>query len=301
MKKLKPLVFFGNERLATGLDATAVPTLQALLKEGYTIVAVVSNYTAGRSRNARKLEIAEIAKAHNIPLFLPARTMDIKTELMNLKAEAGILVAYGRIIPQSVIDIFPKGIINIHPSLLPKYRGPTPIEQSILDGVAITGVSIMQLTAKMDAGPIYAQAQYRLVRQETKDELAERLLNLGKDMLIDNLPSILDGSLQPQLQEDKRATYSGLITKHDGLVNPSIQTAKEIERTVRAYAGYPKTQLYINNHKVIVTAASPTNKSDPEQLIISCHDATLLRIDVLTAPSGRSMSGADFKRGYIKD
>lgn len=300
MKKLKTLVFFGNERLATGLSSTDAPTLRALINEGYTIAAVVAHFKPGRSRNARKLEIAEIAEAHNIPVLLPHKPSDILQELKDMRADAGILVAYGRIISQEVIDIFPKGIINIHPSLLPKYRGPTPIEQSILDGASITGVSIMRLSAEMDAGPVYSQAQYRLERHETKEELAEHLLNLGKEMLIDDLPSILDGSLEPAPQDDSHATYCPLLTKDDGIVNPSIQTAKEIERNVRAYAGYPKTQLVIADKKIIITNAMTVATKDLGELVIDCHDNTLLQIDELKAPSGRTMSGADFARGYLK-
>lgn len=300
MKKLQKLVFFGNERLATGLNHTDTPTLRALIKEGYQIVAVVANHTPGRSRNARKLEIAEVAEAHNIPLFLPKKTAEIKEELQNLDAEAAVLVAYGKIIPQKIIDLFPKGIVNIHPSLLPKYRGPTPIEQSILDGVTVTGVSLMRLEAKMDAGPLYAQAQYRLERHETKEELATQLLHLGKDMLIDQLPSILDGSAELYPQEDSRATYCHLLSKDDGTVNPSIETAQEIERAVRAYAGYPKTCTTIEGHKAILLSVQPVSSKIPGELIIECHNDTLLQIEELIAPSGRKMSGADFARGYLK-
>lgn len=301
MKKSQRLVFFGNERLATGISHTDAPTLRALIKEGYQIAAIVANFTPGRSRNARQLEIAKIAEAHDIPLLLPRRTTDIKDQLAAMGATAGILVAYGRIISQEILNIFPRGIINIHPSLLPKYRGPTPIEQSMLEGAHITGVSIMKLESKMDAGPVYAQAQYKLVRNETKEELAERLLNLGKDMLIDNLPAILDGSLQPFDQDERQATYCRLLTKDDGVVNPSMQTAQEIERAVRAYAGFPKASLHIRGHKIILISVHPVQEKTTGNLIIECHDNSLLDIEQLIAPSGRTMNGPDFVRGYLKD
>ena len=118
----KPLLFFGNERLVSGLKATNAPVLRALIENGYNIAAVISHHTDGKSRNNRELEVAVIAREHNIPVLLPNRPSEILNELTAFNAEAAILVAYGRIIPQSVIDIFPKGIINIHPSLLPQYH-----------------------------------------------------------------------------------------------------------------------------------------------------------------------------------
>src|SRR6266404_3328435 len=161
MNKPKKLVFFGNERLATGVS-TDVPTLRALIKAGYEVAAVVSSHTDGVSRNKRGLEIVEVAHAYHIPVLLPEKLEDISQRLIKIDAPAGILVAFGQIIPQPIIDIFPKGIINIHPSLLPKYRGPTPVETVILDGVSQTGVSLMGLSAGMDAGPVYLQAALAL-------------------------------------------------------------------------------------------------------------------------------------------
>src|SRR5581483_9225315 len=130
--------------------------------------------------------------------------------------EAAVLVAFGRIIPQPIIDLFPKGIINIHPSLLPKLRGPTPIETAILDGLTETGVSLMRLEAKMDAGPLYSQQKISLNGDETKLELATKLNKVGAELLINSLPAILDGSLIPKPQNNSKATYTKLITKDDG-------------------------------------------------------------------------------------
>src|SRR5688500_17078175 len=209
----KTLIFFGNERLVSGLKRTNAPTLRALINAGYHIAAVVSHHTGSRSRSNRKLEVAEIAAAHNIPVLLPNRPIEIIDTLRNLNADAAVLAAYGRIIPQSIIDLFPKGIINIPPSLLPKYRGPTPIESAILNGDSETGVSIMQLTAGMDEGPVYAQSKITLSGDETKFDLFEKIAPIGADLLIRILPSILDGSLKPAPQEASAATYCNLLTK----------------------------------------------------------------------------------------
>src|SRR5437868_14986711 len=161
------LVFFGNERLATGVS-TDVPTLRALVGAGYQVMAVISSHSQGVSRKKRVLEIVDVAHAYHIPVHLPKKVADIKTDIAKLGAEAGILVAFGQLLPPEVIDIFPKGIINIHPSMLPKLRGTTPVETAILNGFTQTGVSLMKLSAEMDAGPVYVQSAVKLTGTETK-------------------------------------------------------------------------------------------------------------------------------------
>jgi methionyl-tRNA formyltransferase len=296
MSKSKKLVFFGNERLATGLKSTGTPTLKKLIENGYEVTAVVSNFTAGRSRNARKLEIAEVAEQHNIPVMLPTHLGNIKDDIKEFNAGFGVLVAYGRIIPAEILDIFPHGIINIHPSLLPEYRGSTPIEQAILDGKKETGSSIMRLVNEMDAGPIYAQSKLELRGDETKEILAKNLLDLGSELLIDNLPAILDGSLQPKSQDNSKATYTKLLDKEDGLVNQK-KPAEDIERQIRAFAGFPKSRVILNSQDIIITKARVAKDKSDGDLILQCSPG-FLEVQELIAPSGRSISGADFLRGY---
>lgn len=298
MKPSANLVFFGNERLSTGFKLSGAPTLEALIDTGYTISAVVANYEAGSSRSARKLEIAEVAKQHNIPVLLPNKPGDIKDQLLALKADAGVLVAYGKLVPQAVIDIFPKGILNIHPSLLPFYRGSTPIETAILDGAKQTGVSIMGLVKAMDAGPVYAQATLPLDGTETKQELTERLLQEGGSLLIKNLSGILDGTIQPRPQQESLATYTTQISKADAQLN-TTKPAQQLEREVRAYAGWPKSKLDIFGNSVIVTSVRIASAPDDGALVISCNPG-YLEIQTLIAPSGRTISGAEFLRGYKK-
>ncbi|MDX2776257.1 methionyl-tRNA formyltransferase [Streptomyces caniscabiei] len=293
----KTLLFFGNERLVSGLKKTNAPVLRALIENGYTISAVISHHTDGNSRTNRPLEVAEIAKEHNIPVLLPNKPAEIIDTLARFNAEAAILVAYGRIIPQRVIDLFPKGIINIHPSLLPKYRGPTPIESAIANGDGETGVSIMQLTAGMDEGPIYAQTRIPLVGTETKFELYDQLAAKSTQLLINSLPSILDGSLLPTTQDSAKATYCQLLTKADGRLKPAIQTATEAERLVRAYLGFPKTKLRIGSHDIIVTKAHVVKQ--PSQALDIPFKEDYLSVDELIAPSGRTISAEAFLRGYM--
>lgn len=298
MKKSPSLIFFGNERLSSGFVPQGAPTLQALIQSGYLVKAVVANYEMGQSRKARTLEIETIARQHNIPVLLPDRPKDIIGQLTELGADVGVLVAYGRIIPQSIIDIFPHGILNIHPSLLPQHRGPTPIEQAILDGATQTGVSIMGLVQAMDAGPIYAQQRIALSGHETKQELTQELLTLGGKLLLEVLPSVLKGEAHPLQQDDSLATFTRLLNKSDGTMD-FHKSAQQLEREVRAYATWPKSRLSLFGHQLVVTKAHVVQDKNAKALVLACKPG-YLQIDELVAPSGKKISGADFLRGYTR-
>lgn len=304
MKKISnKIVFFGNERIATGVVTTA-PTLQALLSAGYNVPAVVCNFEEGQSRNARALEIAEVAKSRDIPLLLPNKLIDIKQQLKNFQAETAVLVAYGKIIPQEIIDIFPKGIINIHPSLLPKHRGPTPIESVILGGSNKTGVSLMSLAKEMDAGPVFGYSELTLDGSETKQYLADTLLDIGSSMLIELLPHILNDSVIAVPQDSAQATYDQLINKAAGLINWD-KPASVLEREVRAFSEWPKSYTTLDGMDLIVRKVSVVKTSGPpgsyevtkKSLVVFCGQNAL---DItLVQPSGKKeMPIEAFLAGY---
>lgn len=292
----KTLVFFGNERLVSGLKTTSAPILSALINNGYTIGAVVSHHTNGQSRTNRELEVAEVAQAHNIPVLLPDMPGDIISQLKDINADAAVLVAYGRLIPQSILDIFPSGIINIHPSLLPHYRGPTPIETAIANGDTKTGISLMRLTTGMDEGPIYAQTNIELLGTETKFDVYNSVVEKSITLLLGTLPSILDGSLQPSIQDSSQASYTKLLTKADSALDTTLSAA-ECERIVRARLGFPKTKTIVLGHEIIITKAHVSSKGTTT-LNIACQDGAFLSIDELIAPSGRKMNAQSFLNGY---
>jgi methionyl-tRNA formyltransferase len=231
-------------------------------------------------------------------VLIPEKLTDIEGRLAEYDAAAGILIAFGKIIPSSTIDIFPKGIINIHPSLLPKLRGPTPVETAILDGLTETGVSLMSLSSKMDAGPVYLQAAVKLGGGETKPELAKELLHKGTDMLLENLGFILDGTLEPIPQDSSEATYSKLLTKQDGWLDFS-ESAEAAERKVRAFLGFPRTRAEVFDQEIVIIKARIAKDRHDGGLVIDCRPGHL-EIEELIAPSGRKISGADFIRGYKK-
>lgn len=298
------LVFFGNERIATGVK-TSVPVLQGLVASGYQVAAVVVSQTdPAQSRKARTLEIQAVAEQLGIPVLAPTKLDDIKDQLESMQASAGVLVAYGKLVPPDIINIFPRGIINIHPSLLPERRGSTPIENVILYNEKQTGVSLMQLTEEMDAGPIYAQEIVPIDGTESKQELADQLLNTGKDLLLKYLPGILDGSLQGNPQAKLEATYDKQIKKEAGEIDTK-RPAKELAREVRAYAGWPRSRVKLGTTEVIVTKAHAADQNgtpgtlwlQSKELGIHCGEGTLM-IDALIPPGKKEMSAAAFLAGY---
>jgi len=274
------VVFFGNEKLATGLPATKPIIQDALRAAGFEIELTVTG-----------------------PL----------SELKLHESKLAVLAAYGHIIPQRALDEFPMGVINIHPSLLPKYRGPTPIESAILDGVTKTGVSIMRLTAGMDEGPVYEQKAIHLTGNETKAELAEVLQKLGAELLVEVLPAIADGSLSPRQQShpDRDATYCKKISKEDGRIDWN-KPAEQIEREIRAYEQWPKSYTTLAGKDVIITKAHVNEPSTPYSVLRTQAEVSvtstkeisvqtgkgLLIIDALKPAGKKEMSAQEFLLGY---
>lgn len=298
------VVYFGNERLVSGLQTTDAPVLRGLIERGYDVVAVVSHFSESQSRNNRVLEVGEIAKQHNIPLLMPAKPSEILDELRSLQADIAVLASYGRIVSQEIIDVFPKGIINIHPSLLPQYRGPTPIESTILDGAKETGVSIMKLSAGMDEGPVYTQQSFDLLGNETKFDLYHHVVELTNSLFFDIFPKIIEGTIDPQPQSQENVSYSKLIQKKDGDINWN-STAIDIERQIRAYQGWPQSRTTIGGIDVIITKAHVVSGS-AEPGTFSLVDNTLLvgtsqdqiAIDTLKPSGKKEMPIEAFLAGY---
>jgi methionyl-tRNA formyltransferase len=299
----KTILFFGNERIATGVS-TQAPTLRSLVNNGYEVAAVIANQSESRSRKPRPLEVQAVAEENGIPVFTPDRPGDIKTELAAFGAEAAVLVAYGRIVPQSVIDIFPKGIINIHPSLLPAHRGPTPIEHAILQGDEQTGVSLMSLVKEMDAGPVYAQRSVKLDGTETKQDLADQLLAMGGEVLLEHLPSILDGSLAATPQDDSLATYDSLLKKEDGRIDWT-KPAGQIEREIRAFAGWPRSMTRLAGKDVVITGgyvdkiSTTTGKAlaQDRRIVVGCGQDSFV-VTSLQPAGGKEMTAEAFLAGH---
>ena len=269
----RPIVFFGTE------DFSAI-SLAQLLEHSFPVRLVITKPDSRRGRGKQLCQpaVKQLALAHNIPVLQPTKLRDIIPDIQALDQPVGVLVSFGKIIPQVVIDCFSPGIINLHPSLLPRYRGPSPI-------------------AAMDAGPAYAQLTHPLRGDEQQLELYSTLGQLGSKALVQLLPRIVSGSLQPTPQDESAASYCQLLTKASGIINPAQHTAAAAEAMVRAYHHYPRARLQLGERHYIITQAhtalAPVTTLDPR-----CSDDTYLVIDQLIAPSGKELSAAAFLRGY---
>ena len=301
MQQSKTILFFGNERLATGV-VTKLPVLNGLVLEGYHVAAIV---LPGKHTKPGRLEVLDFAAKHHIPILYLASTS--LQELASYHAPLAVLASFGSLVRQAIIDLFPRGIVNIHPSLLPKHRGPIPIESVILHNEPSTGVSLMRLSAKMDSGPLYGQTYLALKGHETKQALADSLDQLGADLLLHELPDILSGKLKPKAQPLTGSSYDQRLNSQSGLLDFTLP-AKVLERQVRAYAGWPKSRFSIQHIQLIITAAHVIPKhptypgqisSDKQQLCIDTLQDTLC-IDRLIPAGSKEMSGAEFIRGYGK-
>ena len=286
------IIFFGTE-------AFSADALRALIASNFNVVAVVTKPDQPKGRGHKLTEplVKTIAREHDIPVWQPTKLADVAEQITSLQPVAGVLVSYGKIIPQSIIDLFTPGIINVHPSLLSRYRGPSPIEAAIIHHDNQTGVTIMQLSAAMDAGPIYAQRIIPLDHTETKPALYATLSRIGNQLLIDTLPDILSGALTPTPQNDADATYCSLLSKQDGLLDPADLTAVQAETRVRAFLGFPRTRLPLGDQTLIITRAH-VSKTAETPLSVQFSDGNYLAPDELIAPSGKTMPAEAFLRGH---
>ncbi|HEU5004934.1 MAG TPA: methionyl-tRNA formyltransferase [Candidatus Saccharimonadales bacterium] len=291
MKRSKPLVFFGTESFSAA-------SLKALIDQGWPIGLVVTkpDFKRGRGQKLNEPLAKTVARANSIPVTQPQKLIGIKNELADIGADFGVLVAYGKIIPEAIIDLFPGGIVNLHPSLLPKYRGPAPVEAAILGGDKFTGLSLMKLSVEMDAGPVYAQQIYELTGHETQPELYNALAQTGAELLTAKLDDIVGGRLEPIEQDEDQATYTKLLSKNDGLLNFN-KPAEQLEREVRAFASWPRSRATILGQEVIVTKTRVVSDKGAGALVLDCQPG-FLEVMELIAPSGRAVSGKDFILGY---
>ena len=213
----------------------------------------------------------------------------------------GILVSFGRIIPQEIIDLFTPAIVNVHPSLLPKYRGPSPIESAILNGDEKTGVSLMKLSKEMDAGDVYSQKEIKLSKTETASSLYKTCGKIGAEMLVRDLPKIISGEIKGQKQYNSQAEYCQLLKKSDALLSQDKQTAEQAEQQIRAFEIFPKSKIQIGEHLVVIKKAevvSSNAKNSP--LTLKFADGEFLQIKMLITPNGKETSAESFINGYLK-
>ncbi len=256
------IVFFGTSEFA-------VPALESLLNWGYAVAAVVTQpeKPVGRARVVVPSPIKKVALEHNIPVFEPhslKKDEEFFKQFKHLKPDICIVAAYGKIIPRRYLEISKYGFINIHPSLLPKYRGPSPIQATIMSGSNETGVTIMKVDEEMDHGPIVAITNYQLPITKNYKEMEEDLAKISAELLIETLPKYIKGEIKPKEQDHGQATFTKLLTREDGRINWN-KTAEEIYNQIRALNPEPGTWTTWQN-KILNIKSAEVSCLDVEHL-----------------------------------
>ncbi|MFQ5982232.1 MAG: methionyl-tRNA formyltransferase [Woeseiaceae bacterium] len=243
----------GRKILFAGTPDFALASLRALCDAGYTPLAVYTqpDRPAGRGRKLRLSPVKEFALGENIPVRQPEtlKDADVVSEVAGFQAEMMIVAAYGLILPQAILDLPVRGCLNVHASLLPRWRGAAPIQAAILAGDRETGVSLMRITAGLDSGPVFAQQSLQIGERENAGELHDRLAVMGGEMLCQQLPDILDDKLRPEPQDESLATYAGKIRKNDASMDWH-KSAEELIRQVRAYNPVPGAYFDLDGEPV---------------------------------------------------
>jgi methionyl-tRNA formyltransferase len=303
------IVFFGTPTLAAGF-------LDALLRDPFfEVVALVCqpDEPIGRKKVLTPPPTKELflATHPDRPVFQPTKLKDeaFQQELRALGAEAFVVMAYGRILPASVLNIPPKGCVNVHPSLLPQYRGPSPLQAAIAAGDSETGVSIMRMDEGMDTGPIFAQERFALASEWTTSDLAAHALQVGAPMLVQVLKDLHSGTATLTPQSTEGVSICSLISKQDGLFQPHW-SAEETVRKLRAYTPWPGVTITSDlrgkplTAKIIqaqpapdVTAPAGT-LTEKDGILYLGTASCALAITELQPLGKNAMRSADFLRGW---
>jgi methionyl-tRNA formyltransferase len=293
-----------------GTPESAVPSLCRLLDDGHEIVAVWTqpDKPAGRGNKLHESPVKEFANQRNLTIHQPfkIKTEEAKTLFASHKADAAIVVAYGKILPAEFLNAPRQGCINVHFSLLPTYRGAAPVNWAIVYGEKETGVTTMKIVEQLDAGPILLQQPTQIHEHETAPELLARLAQIGAELLSETLTR-LDG-IQAQSQQDEEATLAPILKREDGQIDWSMD-AFAIEQRVRGFQPWPNAYTSFRSQRLIVWKAGPEwieqlafppgqiIEARGDRLIIACGDGTALRVSELQAEGGRRLSARDFLNG----
>lgn len=240
-----------------GTPDFAVPALEAVGKRWeVTLVVTQPDRPSGRRRTPAEPAVKVAARELELPVYQPETLRSAEALAVLQQAQPAVIVvaAFGQILPKSVLDLPPHGCLNIHASLLPRYRGAAPVAAAILAGDDVTGVSIMLMDPGLDTGPVLTQAAEPIRPDDTTGTLTARLARLGADLLVDTLPRWLRGELTPQPQDEAQVTYAPRITKEDGLIDWT-RSSQEIARAVRAFDPWPGAYTYWNGQRLRIIRA----------------------------------------------
>lgn len=272
-------VFFGTPEFA-------LPSLQALLASPYEVTAVVTrpDKPSGRGQRLASGPVKQAAIDAQLPVLQPARLRDPEAvaALQELAPDFMVVAAYGLLVPPEVLVLPKHGVLNVHPSLLPRHRGASPIPNAILAGDEVAGVSIMLMDEGLDTGPILSQEQLPIEANESAGELSERLAALSADLLLRTIPEWLGGRLQPTPQDENLATYSPQLKREDGYIDWA-NDAETIWRRVRAMNPWPGAETTLGAVRIHVWEAWPTS---PAETPVDSEPGAVLKIASISTPDG---------------
>lgn len=297
-----------------GTPDFAVPPLEALVNAGHQVCGVFSQPDKPVGRHQNKLQPTPVkvcAQAHGIPVFQPDTLRDgaALAQLEELAPELIVVAAYGRVLPKKILDLPPKGCINVHSSLLPKYRGAAPINWAMVNGDAETGVTIMHMAQALDAGDIIDQAATPIDPEETAEALHDRLAGLGGQLLVKVVADIAAGAAKRVPQDPEQVTYAPMLSRALCPIDWT-QSAQAIHNKVRGLVPWPATSTDVISGDTVKlfrsTVLEQTVSAHPgvivaagkEGIDIACGDGKVLRILELQAPGSRRMAAADYLRGH---
>lgn len=301
MSKSLRIVFAGTPEFAAS-------HLQAILQQGvHEVIGVYSqpDRPAGRGQKLVASPVKQLALAHNIPVFQPLTLRDAaaQAELAELKPDLMVVVAYGLILPQAVLDMPRLGCINSHASLLPRWRGAAPIQRAIEAGDDVTGVTVMQMEAGLDTGPMLHKVSTPITAQDTGGSLHDRLAELGSAAVLEVLQQLAEGTVQAEKQDDSLANYAHKLSKAEAKLNWQ-QSATELDQQIRAFNPWPVSHSQLNGQVIKVHAAEPVLENNTsaapgtilaaerEGLVVACGEGAL-RLTRIQLPNARAMSVAD--------
>lgn len=295
-----------------GSPEFAVPSLRSLAGSGHEIAAVLTqpDRPAGRGRNLRLSPVKESAEQSGFQVIQPTSlgAADIQTRIKSLDPDLIVVVAYGLLLPSEILDIPRAGCINVHASILPRWRGAAPIQAALLAGDTRTGVSIMRMDTGLDTGPVFSTSETAIGAAETAAQLHDRLAVEGAQLLVRSLDGILTGSAVPEPQTDNEATYAGRISKADALIDWNCP-AIEIDRRIRAYNPWPVAETLLDGLRMRCWLASPDanpeSGAQPGEVIdaggggvIVQTGSGLIRLLELQMPGRQKMQASEFANGY---
>jgi methionyl-tRNA formyltransferase len=303
--------------LFMGTPEFAVPSLRALAERapaGLDLAGVVTRVDkpAGRGRQLAYAPVKQFALERGLPVYQPGplRRPEALAQLQALAPDLIVVAAFGQILSPEVLRLPAHGCLNVHASLLPRWRGASPITAAILAGDAQTGVSIMQMDEGLDTGPVLARRATPIGAEETAGQLSERLAQLGADLLIETLPGRLSGSIAPQPQDEAQATMTALLRKEQGRIDWT-QPAEQLDRAVRAYTPWPGAATTWNGQQLKVLRARPLDENEGRapgmcftlgegrraHLAVACGQGALA-LEMVQLQGKRAVTGEELLRGY---